>query len=91
MIDSALNNVGTYGVRYDVTMNLRGRGAHQLVLSHRLCPARNRLLPFVGRSEFSKATPWKRSTWGFAQRNLALTDLRLTPVHFPSTSAWFIR
>ncbi|WP_241466616.1 MULTISPECIES: DUF3370 domain-containing protein [unclassified Prochlorococcus] len=34
MIDSAVNNVGTYGVRFDITLNLKGSGAHQLVLSH---------------------------------------------------------
>ncbi len=34
MLDSSLNNVGTYGVRFDVTFNLSGTGPHQLVLSH---------------------------------------------------------
>ena len=29
MIDSALNNVGTYGVRYDIDLNLIGSGPHQ--------------------------------------------------------------
>jgi hypothetical protein len=34
MIDSSLDNVGTYGVRFDVQLNLQGAGPHQLVLSH---------------------------------------------------------
>ena len=34
MLDSAVNNVGTYGVRFDITLNLKGSGRHQLVLSH---------------------------------------------------------
>jgi hypothetical protein len=34
MVDSSLDNVGTYGVRFDVQLNLKGSGPHQLVLSH---------------------------------------------------------
>lgn len=34
MIDSSLNNVGTYGVRFDVDLQLRGAGPYALVLSH---------------------------------------------------------
>ncbi len=34
MIDSSLDNVGTYGVRFDVELNLKGAGPYQLVLSH---------------------------------------------------------
>lgn len=34
MLDSSINNVGTYGVRFDVELNLKGNGPHQLVLSH---------------------------------------------------------
>jgi hypothetical protein len=34
MADSSLDNVGTYGVRFDVDLNLRGNGPYQLVLSH---------------------------------------------------------
>jgi hypothetical protein len=34
MLDSSLDNVGTYGVRFDVELNLKGAGPHQLVLSH---------------------------------------------------------
>lgn len=34
MVDSSLNNVGTYGVRFDVDLHLRGSGPFSLVLSH---------------------------------------------------------
>lgn len=34
MVDSSLDNVGTYGVRFDIDLDLIGRGAYALVLSH---------------------------------------------------------
>lgn len=34
MLDSSLDNIGTYGVRFDVDLNLRGSGAYELVMSH---------------------------------------------------------
>lgn len=34
MLDSSLDNVGTYGVRFDVDLNLRGNGPAELVMSH---------------------------------------------------------
>lgn len=34
MVDSSLDNVGTYGVRFDVDLQLRGEGTYDLVLSH---------------------------------------------------------
>ncbi|MFO7629416.1 MAG: DUF3370 family protein [Prochlorococcaceae cyanobacterium] len=34
MVDSSLDNVGTYGVRFDVELNVNGSGPHELVLSH---------------------------------------------------------
>ncbi|ABI46026.1 conserved hypothetical protein [Synechococcus sp. CC9311] len=48
MIDSALNNVGTYGVRFDVEMNLSGVGAHELVLSHPVASGRKPFTAFRG-------------------------------------------
>ena len=48
MVDSSLNNVGTYGVRFDVTMNLRGAGPHQLVFSHPTANGRSRFTAFRG-------------------------------------------
>ena len=34
MLDSSLDNVGTYGVRFDIDLKLQGSGPHELVLSH---------------------------------------------------------
>ncbi|MEB3306715.1 MAG: DUF3370 family protein [Cyanobacteriota bacterium] len=34
MLDSSLDNVGTYGVRFDVDLNVIGSGPYELVLSH---------------------------------------------------------
>ena len=34
MLDSSLDNVGTYGVRFSIDLRLRGQGPHELVLSH---------------------------------------------------------
>jgi hypothetical protein len=34
MVDSSLDNVGTYGVRFDIDLQLRGQGSYALVLSH---------------------------------------------------------
>lgn len=45
VVDSALDNVGTYGVRFDVDLNLVGQGSYDLVLSH---PS-----PVAGRSPFT--------------------------------------
>ena len=48
MIDSALNNIGTYGVRFDVELNLSGIGAHELVLSHPVASGRKPFTAFRG-------------------------------------------
>jgi len=34
MVDSSLDNVGTYGVRFDIDLDLRGQGSYALMLSH---------------------------------------------------------
>lgn len=34
MVDSSLDNVGTYGVRFDLDLHLRGQGPYALMLSH---------------------------------------------------------
>ncbi len=48
MIDSAVNNIGTYGVRFDVELNLSGVGAHELVLSHPVASGRKPFTAFRG-------------------------------------------
>ena len=48
MVDSALNNVGTYGVRFDVNLNLTGHGHHQLVMSHPVVSGKKTFTAFRG-------------------------------------------
>jgi hypothetical protein len=38
MVDSAVDNVGTYGVRFDIDLDLRGSGSYDLVMSHPTLP-----------------------------------------------------
>jgi hypothetical protein len=45
MADSALDNVGTYGVRFDVDLSLYGSGPYELVISHPSPP--NGTPPFI--------------------------------------------
>jgi hypothetical protein len=45
MVDSSLDNVGTYGVRYEVTLNLTGAGPYDLVMSHPMAFGRSK--PFT--------------------------------------------
>jgi hypothetical protein len=45
MVDSSLDNVGTYGVRYEVTLNLTGAGPYELVMSHPTAFGRSK--PFI--------------------------------------------
>jgi hypothetical protein len=45
MADSALDNVGTYGVRFDVDLSLYGSGPYELVISHTSPP--NGTPPFI--------------------------------------------
>ncbi len=80
MIDSSVNNVGTYGVRYDVTMNLKGRGAHQLVLSHPVVSGKKPFTAFRGSIRIQQGEVVEEVHVGLrAGESLALTDLRLTP------------
>ena len=48
MVDSAVNNVGTYGVRFDIDLNLSGEGTHDLVLSHPVASGRPPFIAFRG-------------------------------------------
>jgi hypothetical protein len=44
MLDSAVDNIGTYGVRFNVDLQLQGDGSYELVMSH---PARAGGQPFT--------------------------------------------
>lgn len=48
MVDSAVNNVGTYGVRFDIDLNLSGEGPYDLVFSHPVASGRPPFTAFRG-------------------------------------------
>jgi len=79
MVDSSLNNVGTYGVRYDVTLNLTGSGPHQLVLSHPT-PNGRHFTAFRGSIGIETEEGYREVHVGMRSgESLALTALNLKP------------
>ncbi|MCB4406677.1 DUF3370 family protein [Synechococcus sp. MU1642] len=80
MIDSALNNVGTYGVRYDVTLNVSGTGPHQLVLSHPVLSGKKTFTAFRGSLQIVQNRTLQEVHVGMRSgESLALADLNLAP------------
>ena len=80
MVDSALNNVGTYGVRFDVTLNLRGEGAHQLVLSHPVISGKETFTAFRGSLQIQSGEDVQEVHVGLRSgESLAISDLLLQP------------
>ena len=80
MIDSALNNIGTYGVRYDVTLNLSGSGPHQLVMSHPVVSGKKTFTAFRGSIRIETPEGYQEVHVGLRSgESLALSDLTLTP------------
>lgn len=80
MIDSALSNVGTYGVRFDVTLNLSGRGQHQLVMSHPVISGKGAFTAFRGSLQIQSGQQLHEVHVGLRSgESLAISDLRLSP------------
>ena len=78
MIDSALNNVGTYGVRYDVTLNISGVGPHQLVLSHPVVSGKKTFTAFRGSLQILQDRTLQEVHVGMRSgESLALAELNL--------------
>ena len=79
MIDSALNNIGTYGVRYAVTLNLVGNGNYQLVMSHPVVSGKKPFTAFRGSMQIEHQNALKEIHVGLRSgESLALTDLNLS-------------
>jgi hypothetical protein len=80
MIDSSLDNVGTYGVRFDIDLDLRGSGPYELVMSH---PSPNGGRPFTafrGSLQIRTAAGLQEVHVGLRSgQSLALTQLELRP------------
>jgi hypothetical protein len=80
MVDSSLNNVGTYGVRFDVTMNLRGAGPHQLVFSHPTANGRSRFTAFRGSIRIETVDGYEDVHVGMKSgESLPISSLNLRP------------
>ncbi len=80
VVDSSLDNVGTYGVRFDVDLKLQGQGPHDLVLSH---PAPIGGQPFTAfRGSIELRTPEGLQSMHVGLRSgqsLSLSQLNLRP------------
>ncbi len=80
MIDSAVNNVGTYGVRYDVDLNLAGAGAHDLVLSHPVASGRSSFTAFRGSIRIETEDGFREVHVGLRSgQSLPISELQLKP------------
>jgi len=79
MVDSSLNNVGTYGVRFNVNLNLRGSGPYDLVLSHP-SPNGRPFTAFRGSIGITTDSGYREVHVGLRSgESLSLTPLELNP------------
>jgi hypothetical protein len=80
MIDSALNNIGTYGVRYSVTLNLAGSGNYKLVMSHPVVSGKKAFTAFRGSMQIEQKNTLQEIHVGLRSgESLALADINLLP------------
>lgn len=80
MLDSSLDNVGTYGVRFDVDLDLRGNGPYELVLSHPSPIGGKTFTAFRGSLQVRTAEGLQEMHVGMRSgQSLALTTLNLKP------------
>ena len=80
MIDSAVNNVGTYGVRYDLDLNLTGLGPHELVFSHPVASGRSSFTAFRGSIRIETDEGFREVHVGLRSgQSLPISDLQLKP------------
>ncbi len=81
MVDSSLDNVGTYGVRYEVTLNLKGAGPYELVMSHPTAFGRSKpFTAFRGSIQITTESGIEDIHVGMRSgESLTLTSLNLKP------------
>ena len=80
VVDSAVDNVGTYGVRFDVDLNLLGQGPHDLVLSHPSPIGGRQFIAFRGSIEIRTPEGLQSVHVGLRSgQSLSLTQLNLQP------------
>ena len=79
MIDSSIDNVGTYGVRFDIDLNLKGVGDYALVLSHPTPNGRN-FTAFRGSIGIETDEGYREVHVGMASgQSLPIAELTLKP------------
>ena len=79
MVDSSINNVGTYGVRFDINLNLKGSGPYDLVLSHP-SPNGRPVTAFRGSIGIATDSGYREVHVGLRSgESLSLTPLELNP------------
>lgn len=81
MVDSSLDNVGTYGVRYEVTLNLIGAGPYELVMSHPTAFGRSKpFIAFRGSMQIQTESGTEEIHVGMKSgESLSLASLNLKP------------
>ena len=81
MVDSSLDNVGTYGVRYEVTLNLTGAGPYELVMSHPTAFGKSKpFIAFRGSMQIQTESGVEEIHIGMQSgESLSLTSLNLKP------------
>ena len=80
MVDSSLDNVGTYGVRYDIDLHLKGSGPYDLVMSHPAARSRKRFTAFRGSLQIHTQQGLKEIHVGLRSgQSLSLTELDVQP------------
>jgi hypothetical protein len=80
MVDSSLDNVGTYGVRFDLDLKLRGSGPYELVMSHPSPSGGRDFTAFRGSLEITTPEGQQDVHVGLrSSQSLSLATLQLEP------------
>ncbi len=80
MVDSSLDNVGTYGVRFDVDLELVGNGFYELVMSHPTARERDSYTAFRGSLQVRTPAGLQEMHVGLRSgQSLSLAQLQLRP------------
>ena len=80
MLDSSINNVGTYGVRFDVDLLLQGSGPYDLVLSHPTPTGGRQFTAFRGSIGIDTDEGYREVHVGMRSgQSLPIADLNLKP------------
>ena len=82
MLDSALDNVGTYGVRFSIDLNLRGDGPYELVMSHPSPTGGRNFTAFRGSIQIQTMGELREVHVGLRSgQSLSLGQIQLRPGH----------